>query len=58
MGLVTKTFEGDDGKVRRVMVSYKNLSDEECNEKYTGVKYTTIERPVQRLIVLVAVDEK
>ena len=44
---VSKVLPGDDGLVRRVELEYKNPD---------GRKFTTIERPVQRLIVLVPVE--
>lgn len=55
MGVVTETHPGDDGKVRRVTVSYKNIHDE---NSYGGIRYTRIERPVQRLIVLIPAEER
>ena len=58
LGKVTDVFPGDDGKVRRVMVAYKNLRPDDHPTVYRGIKYTTVERPVQRLILLVAVDEQ
>ena len=53
MALVTQVFEGDDGKVRPVKISYKNLSDKKHWRRYMGARYTSIEHPVHRLIVLV-----
>ena len=55
-GIVTKAEPGDDGRVRRVLVAYKNFSANEAVIDYKGTKFTTIERPIHRLIVLVAVD--
>ena len=57
MGLVTQVFPSEDQKVRRVVVSYKNQRLDEHVIDYKGVKYTNVERPVQRLIVLIAVDD-
>ena len=57
LGTVTKTFPSDDGKVRRVEVSYKNFRPDEKLDTYNGTNYTSVERALQRLIVLVAVDE-
>ena len=56
-GIVTKIFPSDDGKVRRVEVSYKNFRPDEKLDTYNGANYTSVERAAQRLIVLVAVDE-
>ena len=57
LGIVTKAFPSDDGKVRRVEVSYKNFRPDEKLDTYNRTNYTSVERVVQRLIVLVAVDE-
>ena len=55
-GIITKAEPGDDGRVRRVLVAYKNFSANEAVIDYKGTKFTTIERPIHRLIVLVAAD--
>ena len=55
MGKVNEVFQGQDGRVRRVVVGYKQ--QEEKNMKYTGTKYTTVERSVNRLVVILAADE-
>ena len=52
-----KTFPSDDGKVRRVEVLYKNFHPDEKLGTYNGTNYTSVDRAVQQLIVLVAVDE-
>ena len=52
-----EVFPSQDGKVRWVLVSYKNFSAGEKFQKCKGVKFTTVERPVQRLVVLVAKDD-
>ena len=57
LGIVTKTFPSDDGKVRRVEVWYKIFRPDEKLDTYNGANYTSVERAVQRLIVLVAVEE-
>ena len=56
-GVVMEVFPSQDGKVRRVLVSYKNFSAGKKSQQYKGVKFTTVERPVQRLVVLVAKDD-
>ena len=57
-GLVTKIYPSDDGRVRRVLVSYKNPCPDQKADYYRGQKYTTVERAVQRLIDLIPVDER
>ena len=49
MGVVTEVYPSSDGKVRRVQVSYKNNTD---GVEYNGTKFTRVERPVQRLVVI------
>ena len=55
---VTKTFPGEDGLVRKVELQYKNLCTNESPKQYKGKAYTTIERPVQRLIIIATADNK
>ena len=55
MGIVTKVFPSADAKVRSVEVSYKNNKDG-CG--YDGVEYTSVVRPVHKLVVIVPVDEQ
>ena len=45
---VSKTMPSSDGKVRRVILEYKNEG---------ALTLTKVERPVQRLVVIVTVDE-
>ena len=56
IGIVTKAHPGHDRRVRRVLVSYKNFPSCESACDYKGTTFTSIERPIHRLIVLVAVD--
>ena len=58
LATVSKVFPSEDGKVRRVEIRYKNEKIGEANNEYLGTKYTRIERPVQRLVVIVPADEK
>ena len=58
LGKVSKTFEGQDGKVRKVQVQYKNPKPGEPVLKYNGRGYVTIERPVNKLVVLLPNDEE
>ena len=53
IGIVTEVHPSHDNKVRRVTVSYKNL-----HQNGTSARYTSIERAVHKLIVLVAVDQE
>lgn len=54
---VSKTFPGIDGRVRKVEVQYKCPPLNESPRVCKGRAYTTIQRPVQRLVVIVAADE-
>ena len=54
LGLVQSVLPSDDGKVRRVKVSYKN---DDGQKRYDGTKYTTIERPIQKLVVIIPIDD-
>ena len=56
-GVVMEVFPSQDGKVRRVLVSYKNFSAAEKSQQCKGVTFTAVERPVRRLVVLVATDD-
>ena len=53
MGIVTETYPSNDGRVRRVKVSYKNNTE---GPNYTGAKFVSVERAVQKLIVIVPND--
>lgn len=59
LGRVSKVYTGEDGKVRKVEVQYKNPKPGEPVTKYKGRGYVTVERAVHRLIVLLpALDNK
>lgn len=58
LGKVSEVFPGDDGRVRKVHVIYKNPRLGEPSNKYFGKDYTTIERSTNRLVLLVPVDDK
>ena len=58
LGKVCEVFPGEDGRVRKVQVSYKNPKPGEPPHKYTGRGYVTVERSVNRLVLLLPVDEK
>ena len=54
---VSNVYPGADGKVRRVDVQYKNLTANEPMKQYQGKGYVTVQRPVQRLVLLIPIDE-
>ena len=54
---VAKTHPGKDGKVRSVTLAYKNYKVGESVKEYRGARDTFIVRSVQRLILLVPVDD-
>ena len=58
LGRVTKVYKDRDEVVRRVQVAYKNLSESEKLREYAGKKDTKVEKAVQRLVLIVPVDEK
>lgn len=57
MGRVTQAFPGDDERVRKVEVQYKCFPPDDKSKEYKGNSYTTIQRPVQRLVVILPVEE-
>ena len=57
LGIVSNTYPGSDGKVRKVEVQYKNPKQGEPVTKYQGRGYVTIERPVHRLVLLIPKDD-
>ena len=57
LATVSQVFPSEDGKVRRVEIQYKNEKVGEASNQYSGTQYTRIERPVQRLVVIIPVDE-
>ena len=58
LGKVSEANQGDDGKVRKVEVQYKNPKPGEPVNQYHGQGYVTVQRPVQRLVVLIPADEE
>ena len=58
LGKVSEVFPGEDGRVRKVQVSYKNRKPGEPPHKYTGRGFVTVDRSVNRLVLLLPVDEK
>ena len=57
LAAVSNVFPSDDGLVRKVELKYKNYKPTDPVHKYSGVPYTIIERPVQRLVVIVPIDD-
>lgn len=58
LGIIRSIVVSSDGKVRRAIVGYKNIPNNSKDiSTYNGIKYTEIERPVQRLVVIQAIDE-
>ena len=55
---VSEVFPGEDGIVRKVHVTYKNPKQGEPAYIYNGRGYITVERSVNRLVLLLPVDEK
>ena len=53
-----KLEKGEDSIVRKVHVAYKNPKQGEPAYKYNGRGYMTVERSVNRLVLLLLVDEK
>ena len=53
-----KVFPGEDGIVRKGHVAYKNPKQGEPAYEYNGRGYITVERSVNRLILLLPVDGK
>jgi len=57
LALVKEVYPGDDHKVRKVLLSYKNYKVGEKISQYSGAKDQLITRSVQRLVLIVPVDE-
>ena len=57
LGVVVKTFPREDGRVRRVQVQYKNPKPGEAVNEYHGRGFVTVERAVNKLVVLVPKEE-
>ena len=56
LGIISQVDPGSDGRVRKVEVKYKNPRPGELVDKYQGRGYVTVQRAVNRLIVLVPAD--
>lgn len=55
---VTETHPGRDGSVRKVTITYKNFKTGKDVRSYSGAKNTTVTRSVQRLAILVPVEDQ
>ncbi|XP_014676964.1 PREDICTED: uncharacterized protein LOC106816843 [Priapulus caudatus] len=58
MAVVSGVTKGSDGRVRTCAVAYKNFPASEKLDAYGGAKYTAVRRAVQRLVVVLPVDEQ
>ncbi len=56
IAIVDKAYPGEDGKVRKVDLSYKNYKVGEIVTEYSGAKNQVVSRSVQRLALIVPVD--
>ena len=54
---ISNVFPSDDGIVRKVELQYKNEKHGEPKNIYSGAPYTKIERPVQKIVVIIPVNE-
>ena len=57
LGRVVKLIPSKDHRIRRVAVAYKRYKVGEKVHEYAGATDTVVERPVQRLGLLVSVDD-
>jgi hypothetical protein len=48
LGRVVEVFKGEDGHVRRAIITYKNPNE---------VAFRTTEKPIHKLILVVPVDQ-
>ena len=53
--LVEEVYPSSDGLVRKVLLKYKNIDG---GKAYHGGKYTLVERPIQKIVVILPVDDK
>ena len=56
LGIVSQADPGSDSRVRKVEMKYKNPRPGELVDKFQGRGYVTVQRSVNRLIVLVPAD--
>jgi hypothetical protein len=58
LGMIQEVFPDEDGKVRRVLVKYKNFHVGNDRSYYGISEAVTVSRSVQRLALLVPVEDK
>ena len=51
---ISKIYPSDDGKVRKVTLSYRQIDG---SKDYSGGSWVNIDRPVQKLVVILPVDD-
>ena len=56
MARVSETHVSGDGCVRSVTLQYKALGNDAGDANYFGKRYTEIQRPVQKVVVLIPVE--
>ena len=56
LGMINEVVAGNDGKVRRALVKYKNYKVGERDHEYTGREEVVVSRSVHRLALLVPVE--
>ena len=54
LGKIEKVYPSNDGRVRKVSVLYKNVDK---STTYKGGSFVEVERPVQKLVVLLPVEK-
>ena len=57
LAVIREVFPGDDHKVRKVSLSYKIYKVGESVAQYSGAKDQVVTRSVQRLVLIVPVDQ-
>ena len=58
LGRVTTVYPGKDGRVRSVEIGYKNPKPDERMDNYTGQRFTVVERPVQKIVVIIPAEDQ
>lgn len=58
LAIVTEVLTSEDGRVRKVAVSYKTYKTGERVHEYKGAKYTSVFRSFQKLVLLVPIEEQ
>ncbi len=58
LAIVRQVYAGDDDKVRKVSLAYKTYKVGEKVADYSGAKDQVITRSVQRLVLIVPVDQE